>query len=457
MQKLQKWCIEHMLYPWMETHRGNRILENLRRLQDLEQASPETRQAAQSAALQELLVRCAQHVPAYRKLGWTEEEIRSDPYGVLKRAPALKKSDFRDRTDEFLTEGIDSSSRIPNLTGGSTGSPLHFQMDRAQVETYEAARWRGLSWFGVTPGSRSVMVWGSPVELGKAKQKRYLLQEQLLKNRRILSAYDLRPEKAPEYVKFLNRYRPEYLYGYATALYALACFLEPLAGQLRIRLKVVASTSETLFPWQQEKIAKVFSCPVANEYGARDAGILAYSCPCGGLHVTSENALIEILDPVTNEPVPDGSLGVIAVTDLHNRVQPRLRYLLGDYGALSTKACSCGRPMPLLERLEGREDALLVCRDGQLVHGNVVNQLIRRYQGIRQFRLIQHNRQQATLLLLMEPDAALEEKVRKEVEGVLPGISVRTELVDDIPPAASGKARYTIREFPLDAKENGGI
>ena len=70
-------------------------------------------------------------------------------------------------------------------------------MTRDQVESYEAARWRGLSWFGITYGSRSLMVWGNPVELNANQQRKQRMREQLLKNRRILSAYDLRPEDAP--------------------------------------------------------------------------------------------------------------------------------------------------------------------------------------------------------------------------------------------------------------------
>ena len=327
MQKLQKWCIEHMLYPWMETHRGNRILENLRRLQDLEQASPETRQAAQSAALQELLVRCAQHVPAYRKLGWTEEEIRSDPYGVLKRAPALKKSDFRDRTDEFLTEGIDSSSRIPNLTGGSTAARSISRWTGPRWKPMRAARWRGLSWFGVTPGSRSVMVWGSPVELGKAKQKRYLLQEQLLKNRRILSAYDLRPEKAPEYVKFLNRYGrntstdtprrsmpwPASLSRWPGSCGSVSKLWPP--HPRRCSLAAGEDRQGVFLPGGQR----------VRRAGRRDPGLqLPMRRPPCDLGERLDR------DPGSGDQraCTRRQLGVIAVTDLHNRVQPRLRYLL---------------------------------------------------------------------------------------------------------------------------------
>ena len=115
--------------------------------------------------------------------------------------------------------------------------------------------------------------------------------------------------------------------------------------------------------WQEDLIARVFDCPVANEYGARDAGILAYTCPSGGIHITAENCIIEVLDPVTYEPVPNGQSGVLAITDLTNYVQPRLRYMLGDMGTLSTEECCCGRRLPLVpiiekELLQRREEQM---------------------------------------------------------------------------------------------------
>lgn len=115
--------------------------------------------------------------------------------------------------------------------------------------------------------------------------------------------------------------------------------------------------------WQEDLIARVFDCPVANEYGARDAGILAYTCPSDGIHITAENCIIEVLDPVTYEPVLNGQSGVLAITDLTNYVQPRLRYMLGDMGTLSTEECCCGRRLPLVpiiekELLQRREEQM---------------------------------------------------------------------------------------------------
>lgn len=453
MSILHKAAIEHLLYPAMEYTKGNRIREKTAVLRKSEAAPglPDR----QCAALQSLLLDCIRHVPAYRRLHLPASEILADPCGVLARSvPVLHKAQFRDHATDYLSDAFSPAERIPNCTGGSTGQPVHFFMTRDQVESYEAARWRGLSWYGITPGSRSVMVWGNPVELDANQQRRQRWREQLLKNRRILSAYDLRAEDAPQYIRFLNRYQPEYLYGYATALDALAHILAPHQDKLRVRLKAVVSTSETLSPAQAALFSRVFGCPVANEYGARDAGILAYSCPCGGLHLSAENCIIEVLDPVTFAPLPTGQSGVLAVTDLTNRIQPRLRYLLGDVGALSAASCPCGRTLPLLSAIEGREDALLVGRGGALLHGNLIGQLLRPLPFVRAFQFRQHTPRTATLSLVPMPGGAIDRSAfLPALQRMFPETAITVEQVSSIPPAASGKMRYAIREFPLSGQE----
>ena len=443
-----KFGIEHALYPYMEQRKGNRIRFFTKQLQESEKLAPQELRALQESKLKELLLHCADHVPAYA--GLDRAAIEADPFAALQSIPPLDKKTFRADPDSFIALNAPASSLIANKSGGSTGSPVHFYMDRNQVEQYEAARWRGLGWYGITNGSRSVMVWGSSIELSPEARKAHDREDKWLKNREVLSAYELNEEDGQKYIDYLNSYKPEYLYGYSTALTAFAKAIEKAGKEkLRIRLKAIVTTSETLFPWQAEYLGKVFGCPVGNEYGARDAGILAYSCPCGGMHVTAENAILEVLDPKTLQPLPQGSDGILAITDLTNRVQPRLRYMVGDTGTLLAGSCRCGRTLPLMKAPEGREDELLVAEGGRLVHGNFANQIIRDYPQVSGFQLIQHTPKTATLKLAGDPAVIPADAIVSLISANLPGVSIQTEFVDAIAPAPSGKIRYSIREFDL--------
>ena len=109
------------------------------------------------------------------------------------------------------------------------------------------------------------------------------------------------------------------------------------------------STSENLYDFQRKTIEQAFDCPVINEYG-RDAGIIAYECPKGRMHISAENMIVEILDIQTNQPVEPGKPGLVVITDLNNFSMPRLDIRLGDVAALSKEGCECGRTLPLLRK-----------------------------------------------------------------------------------------------------------
>ncbi len=455
-----KFGIEKGLYPYMEKKKGNRVRFFTEELKKSAVLPPAEIKALQRERLAKLLRYCAEQVPAYSFLN-TEEilaEIASDPEAVLRsRVPLLGKQEFKADPEKYMAKDFPEDRLIKNLTGGSTSEPLNFYMNRWQVEHYEAARFRGLSWSGISYGSRCIMVWGNPYDLSAGAQKKAALRDRILKNRQMISCFGMYPEKAGEYVSLINSYRPEYLYGYSGGLAMFAQILKDYGPEkIKVRLKAVLCTSETLFDWQKELMAEVFGCPVLAEYGARDAGILAFSCPCGHYHLSAENAYFELLDPVTYEPVPDGAPGVLAVTDLQTQAQPRLRWLLGDTLVMEPEESAevlsreCGINLPILRSIEGREDAILLATDGSLVHGDIISDAARKRIRIRQARFIQHTPMTATLMLSGDVDEELGQDMISQIKIRLGlDMDIKLQIVDEIKPLPSGKQRYSLREFDL--------
>jgi len=458
MDFIKPW-IEGIVYPLMEAKNGNCIRKYLKELKTTQNYTKSQLVQLQRDKLTSLLLHCVQNVPAYQNLGLRDLDIIDDPMAALRRVPILTKKQFQSDAKQYVSETADPARLITNKSGGSTGEPVIFYMDRCTVEHYEAARWRGLSWWNITPGSRSVMIWGNPIELAANQAESYRKKDKYLKNRITISAYQLDPARLSEYVNTINRYRPEYLYGYATAIFAFAQMMEEAGLRLSLSLKAVVSTSETLHDYQQQLIQRVFSCPCINEYGARDAGILGYEAPDRKIHATFENAVIELVDPVSLQPVSDGESGLICVTDLNNFVQPRLRYILGDLATWDPASSPLsGQPdesysnaLPVLQSLDGRQDALLIAADGTLVHGNFVSQLTRKYPDILKFQVIQHTRRDATAKVILRTDASAPRETldayHRDLEELLPGVTFTMEQVEELLPSKSGKYRYTIREF----------
>ena len=446
-----KWIIEKGVYPYMEKRRGNLIRQKTAELKSDQHLTSVESNEIRKKKLQDLLLHCIESVPAYEEYRFLEEEIKADPFSVLRKFPILTKSAFKESFSSYLSREADSNALIENYTGGSTSEPVKFYMDRHTVEYYEAARWRGLSWWGITQGRRSVMLWGNPLELNKYEAKKYSLKERWLKNRIIIPAYSIRAEEMEGYIRTIRRFSPEYVYGYASALTIFSELMLDKGLALGFDLKAVVSTAETLHDFQREIIETAFGCPVVNEYGARDGGIIAYQCREGSMHISAENTVVEVVDPVTFEPMSAGESGILLTTDLNNFVMPRLRYRIGDRAALSERSCPCGMVLPVMEKIDGREDDMFVTIDGKYIHGHAFNHLSRRTRSVRKFQIVQESPSYASLSIVTEAgfeQNEIDEFIEK-ARHLLPGTKIDVNIVEDIPLSGSGKHRYTIRNFPL--------
>jgi len=461
---LNKYFIEHINYPLMEAIRGNHIRSYISELKKTEHMSAADLHSFQLSKLQKLLLHSVENVPAYQGFSHLIPQIDEDPFKALKLFPLLTKQAFRNNADSYKTVGKEVKDVIVNRTGGSTGEPVRFLLDRYSVEHYEAARWRGLSWWGIGIGDRSVMVWGSPLELDQNKLWKYKLKEKYLKNRIVIPAYDLDPGSVPAYIDMIDRFKPKYIYGYASSLFTLAKLIIANGRYLKNAPCAVVSTAETLHDHQRLTIEKAFNCRTVNEYGARDGGILAYECPNGSMHISSENVFIEPIGlprrASENEKVGGAdSSGLIAITDLNNYIMPRLRYILGDIGILSamdgipSKLCGCGVSLPILKGIEGREDDMFLTKDNSYVHGHYFNHIARNLKSIRQFQIIQHDRDNITLRIAGNNGNTADLKeidtFQKAIVDKMGDVNLTLDYVDKIKTADSGKFRYAIREFPI--------
>ncbi|MGE5421845.1 MAG: phenylacetate--CoA ligase family protein [Ignavibacteriales bacterium] len=443
--------IEYIVYPFMERFKNNQIRPFIKELKANERLSEPQLKSLQDRKLKDILLHCVQNIPAYKDQRPLTELINKDPYTALEQFPLLTKTVFNANAQAYLDPSFPAAELIAISSGGSTGQPVSFYIDRLAVEHYEASRWRGLSWWGITPSSRSLMVWGHPLGLTENESLKFRLKERVLKNRTMISAYALDIQKARDYGALLNTYQPDYLYGYASSLTAFAELLEHKGIKIKTHLKGVVSTAEMLHDHQREILHRVFKAPVINEYGAKDGGIIAYQCPAGQMHLSTDNLVIEIIEESSGRRVEPGETGLVVITDLYNRAMPRLRYVVGDLARLSSAPCSCGLGLPVLEAIEGREADTFMGQNGQLVYGGYWNCMIRDMKGIKQFQLIQHDPDHVTLRIVKGQayDQAEVDRIIDEIQTVLGVKSVAMVHCDRIEPSPSGKIRYAIREYPL--------
>jgi phenylacetate-CoA ligase len=201
-----------------------------------------------------------------------------------------------------------------------------------------------------------------------------------------------------------------------------------------------------LYPEQRDQIARVFGCRVANGYGGRDAGFIAHECPAGGMHITAEDIIVEIVD-AEGKFQPPGVAGEIVVTHMATQSFPFIRYRTGDVGVLDERVCACGRGLPLIKEIQGRTTDFVVARDGTVMHGLALVYVVRDLPGIAKFKIVQESVDHTRVLLVANADfdRGNAEQIRSGMAQRLgQDVQIDIEFVDDIPAEASGKYRYVI-------------
>jgi phenylacetate-CoA ligase len=164
----------------------------------------------------------------------------------------------------------------------------------------------------------------------------------------------------------LNVFAPVYLASYPTMLTLLA--EERVAGRLRVAPAIVWSGGEFLAPGARAELERAFDCPVLNEYGASECMSIAFGCREGWLHVNSDWVMLEPVD-ASYRPIAPGEISdTVLLTNLANRIQPLIRYDLGDAVVANHEPCRCGNPLPAI-RVEGRHEDVITMQatDGRRI------------------------------------------------------------------------------------------
>ncbi len=432
------------LFPLHEKLKGHRSTAVRNALESTQWYTADQLQQLQNHKLQTFINKIYRTVPYYRSLLDSLELTPQAFTGVaaLQRLPFLTKALIRKHEASLKATG--NKQLKPFNTGGSSGAPLIFHLDKERISHDVAAKWRATRWWDVDIGDKEIVAWGSPIELGG--QDRIKLIRDALFRSTLIPAFDMSEQQLQTFMDTIIRTRPKMLFGYPSVFDLIARRAQQQDLRLdNLGIKVAFVTSERLYDHQKEQIEGTFGCPVANGYGGRDAGFIAHQCPAGGMHISAEDIIVEIIDPDGN-PLPAGQSGEIVTTHLATSGFPFVRYRTGDIGTLSTDTCACGRGLPMLAKIEGRTTDFVIAKDGTIMHGLALIYVLRELPGIDEFRIIQetldHTRVEIAPLLKplsKEISTAVESGFKQRLGGQ---VKISVEEVGNIRPEKSGKFRY---------------
>jgi phenylacetate-CoA ligase len=431
--------------PFFARRAKSRFLDHLRVLEQTQFDPPAVVAARQLAALKVQLRHAYATVPYYRA-AWDAADVHPDDVKTLadlEAFPVVTKADIRTHETDLLSTAYRGAKLRVKRTSGSTGVPLTVRVDEPAMQFKHACTIRSDQWSGYRLGQRVAKVWGNPEFLHHGWRGR--LRNRLLDRAVYLDTIHLTDDKIAAFAAQLRRHRPGLVFGHAHSLYLVACHLKK-AGVTDIRPDGIIATAMVLHDYQRKVIEAVFGTPVTNRYGCEEVGLVACECEKhAGLHVNADSLVVE---------APAGKPGRLLVTDLVNRAMPLVRYQIGDVAVGGTAACACGRGLPLLERIEGREADYVVTPAGTLISGiSLTENFALLIDGTAQVQIVQETVHDLRIRLVAGDGfgPASRGQIEKLVRDTFgPAVRFAVELVDAIPQEASGKYRFCISHVARD-------
>ena len=394
-------------------------------------------------------------VPFYRKQilasGWNPAKKLT--LNEFQQLPLLRRHDIQQDYHELFSEQVPTNHGRPytGKTSGSTGKPIHFRATQVVNAIWRALTIRDHLWqqrdfsasFGairsLAPNDRGYPDWGAATAGLYCTGPSYSL--------------DIRNDFVTQ-INWLLKRQPTYLLTYPTNLRGLleAC----RDGGIHITgLKQVCTTSETLDPQIRTLCNDVWGVHLSDCYSAEEVGYIALQCPQSGLyHIQSEHLLVEILNDA-NRPCAPGETGRVVVTTLANFAMPLIRYDIMDFATVGPP-CPCGRGLPTLQRILGRQRNLVTLPDARRYWPLFGFHQWMDAFPIKQMQLVQKSLTQievkyvSTRLLVDSELNTLSMMITEALHFPFALVYIR---VDDVPRSQNGKFEDFISEIDRDQSQ----
>lgn len=401
--------------------------------------SLEKQRERQLSLLNELLSHAEAHVPYYREK-YDNAPTNLDTLDDLTALPPLEKDELKQNADRMVSETHDTDTLHQEFTSGSTGKPLSIYVDDDAAAWQQAHQLRHYREMGYEPGDKIAVIWGEGQYFRMKEFKDTV--DNLFRNKRELRTFELSTEEVREYSRFLDRYDPDIIESYPSAV-VLLC--EAIEGQgLSVSPKAVQTTSEMLSEREREYIESVMDAPVYNKFGASEVGPIAMTCGNDdGMHINTESIIVEADDE-----------GQLYVTNVRNKAMPIIRYRIGDVvelaGEASPDSCDCGSRLPRIKAIRGKMNDLVVTTNETYLDPYFFVDMMDGGPEVQNFKIIQHEDQSLEVLVIPGSDEETEE-IRRHITSDLSAVDeqlpVEVNFVQEVPETEGWKRRYVMSEM----------
>ena len=361
------------------------------------------------------------------------------------RIPRLSRGEVRRAGSELKSTAIPKGHQrtFEKKTGGSTGTPV------TVLGTTVTQLW----WFAINLRDH---LWHQRDFRKKLAVIRYLTEPQHQPpNGSVASNWNagcqalsptgpcvsLAVNSSPDIqLRWLERHNPGYIMAYPSVIHTLADHAAETNTKLS-NLQEVRTFGEALEPSTQEICREVWGVEVVDLYSSEEVGHIALQCPqMPHYHVQAEDLLVEVLDE-QDRPCAPGEVGRVVVTTLNNYAMPLLRYEIGDYAQLG-EPCPCGRGLPVLKQILGRQRNMFILPSGEKRWPNLIVTDDEPPLPPHQFQVAQRSRTLIELRLVTDlpfSPSQQEQAIERVRRGLGNAFEYRLVFVDEIPRSPRGK------------------
>jgi len=451
--------VRHVFYPfWMIRDGDGRQLEVLDRFDDIDRMRTDQLHARQLESLRKLLTHAASQTVYYsdlfRTLGFSPASATLES---LRQLPLLTKDIIRDNYQRLVARNVPEHELTTARTGGSTGRPMTFVRDKQCLYLRKAQELYFDRWMGFRLGDKAALFvaashFDSPGERWKAAIRNATCDRLLrFDPHHITDAY---------MQSFLEEYRkfdPGMIKCFPNSLAIFADFLAR-RNEVVPPVSAISSTGENLYPHQRSLFEQRFGGRVFEKYGTRESGVIACECrEHNGLHLFTDGAVVEVVN-AAGQPAAPGEMGRLVVTDLFNSGMPMIRYEIGDMAIATDRNCACGSPLPLVDRILGRDRDILYDSEGNPKPGYLFVEVINSLDLPAQFQVIQTEPRQVVVRVVKQASGEIDlGPMRSQFQDILgTNVNVTFEFTESIPRDPSGKFRYVMSKIPPAERPGSG-
>jgi len=405
--------------------------------------------------LKNTVLKAYERVPYYRKkfdeAGFKPKDLKT--LEDIRKIPFTSKADLREVYPFGMFASPLSEIVEIHMSSGTTGKPVVAGYTRSDIGVWAEVMARCLTMAGATRddivqncyGYR-LFTGGFGVHYGAQKIGALVVPASAGNTRRQI-------EIMRDFGSTILTCTPSY------ALYMAEVAQEMGIDPTSLKLKAGCFGAEMWTEQMRKEIEKRFEIDALNIYGLTEIigpGVAHECIEKGGLHIFEDHFLVEIVDPDTGEPLPDGKRGELVLTTLTREGMPMLRFKTKDITSIIKEKCPCGRTFAKIERIRGRTDDMLKVR-GVMIFPYQIEKAILEVQGVEPHYQIVITRPQyldeLEVMVEMSRESFSDEvkhienlrkKIEKRIEETV-GIRVKVTLVEPKSlPRSEGKAKRVI-------------